>query len=126
MVSGGIMLSFVLAGITCAFVTMAYSELAAARGGRRRIHLHLQHARQIVAWLVGWGLVLEYSVSSATVAVGWSAYLNRLLKSAGIYLPQALTAGPMEGGTGKPAGHVDRLVYHRTVGSRHPGIRPRQ
>lgn len=96
----GIMLSFVLAGITCAFVAMAYSELAAALPVAGSGYTYTYSTLgEIVAWLVGWGLVLEYSVGSATVAVGWSAYLIGLLKSAGIYLPQALTAGPMEGGT---------------------------
>lgn len=95
----GIMLSFVLAGITCAFVALAYSELAAALPVAGSGYTYTYSTLgEIVAWLVGWGLILEYSVGSATVAVGWSAYLSGLLKSTGFHLPQALTAGPMEGG----------------------------
>lgn len=95
----GVMLSFILAGITCAFVAMAYSELAAALPVAGSGYTYTYSTLgELVAWVVGWGLILEYSVGSATVAVGWSAYLHGLLKSAGYELPHALTAGPMEGG----------------------------
>ena len=78
----GIMLSFILAGITCAFVALAYSELAAALPVAGSGYTYTYSTLgEIVAWLVGWGLILEYSVGSATVAVGWSAYLSGLLKS---------------------------------------------
>ncbi len=94
-----IMLSFVLAGITCAFVAMAYSELAAALPVAGSGYTYAYSTLgEFFAWAVGWGLILEYSVGAATVAIGWSAYFNGLLKAAGIHLPQALTAGPFDGG----------------------------
>ena len=95
----GIMLSFILAGITCGFVAMAYSELAAALPVAGSGYTYTYSTLgELIAWLVGWGLILEYSVGSATVAVGWSAYLSGLLKSAGTPLPAWLTSGPWEGG----------------------------
>ena len=64
----GIMLSFILAGITCAFVALAYSELAAALPVAGSGYTYTYSTLgEIVAWLVGWGLILEYSVGSATV-----------------------------------------------------------
>lgn len=51
-----------------------------------------------IAWVVGWSLILEYSLVVSTVAVGWSGYLTGFLKGIGIDMPLALTAGPYAGG----------------------------
>ena len=95
----GVMLSFVLAGITCIFVALAYSELAAtlpvAGSGYTYTYGTLG---EIFAWIVGWGLVMEYTIGASAVSVGWGAYFTGLLKSAGIILPAAFTSSPMNGG----------------------------
>lgn len=95
----GLMLSFALAGITVAFVCMAYSELAAMIPIAGSAYTYTYTALgEFVAWLVGWNLILEYSVGASAVAGGWSAYTVGILKSAGIDLPLALTAVPADGG----------------------------
>lgn len=95
----GIMLSFVLSGVACAFAALAYAELAAMVpiAGSAYTYSYASLG-EIVAWIVGWNLVLEYSVGASAVAAGWSGYVVGLLKSAGIVLPQAFTAVPADGG----------------------------
>nr|WP_092070084.1 amino acid permease [Dendrosporobacter quercicolus]NSL48120.1 amino acid permease [Dendrosporobacter quercicolus DSM 1736]SDM06051.1 amino acid/polyamine/organocation transporter, APC superfamily [Dendrosporobacter quercicolus] len=95
----GLMLSFVLAGITCAFVCLAYSELAAMVpiAGSAYTYTYTSLG-EFIAWLVGWNLILEYSVGASAVAGGWSAYMAGLLRSAGVELPKALTSVPADGG----------------------------
>lgn len=95
----GIMLSFVLSGLACAFAALAYAELAAMVPVAGSAYTYSYAALgEIIAWMVGWNLVLEYSVGSSAVAAGWSGYMVGLLKSAGIELPHALTAVPADGG----------------------------
>ena len=94
-----LMLSFVIASITCAFVALAYSEMASmvpVSGGS--YSYAYASVGEFMAWLVGWNMVLEYTVGASTVAGGWSAYVVGLLKSAGINLPIAWTAVPADGG----------------------------
>lgn len=92
-------LSFVLAGLTCIFVAFCYAELASMVPIAGSSYTYAYAALgEIVAWVVGWGLVLEYTVGSAAVATGWSAYMVGLLKQLGIVLPPALTLAPAEGG----------------------------
>lgn len=95
----GIMLSFVISGITCAFVCLVYAELASMMpiAGSAYTYTYTSLG-EILAWLVGWNLILEYSVGASAVAAGWSAYTVGVLKSAGINLPLAITAVPADGG----------------------------
>lgn len=95
----GIILSFILAGITCAFVAMAYSELSATLPVAGSAYTYTYGTLgELAAWTVGWGLVAEYSIGAAAVSVGWSAYVSALLASGGIHLPKILISGPAEGG----------------------------
>ncbi|EGO62209.1 amino acid permease [Acetonema longum] len=95
----GIMLSFVLSGLACVFAALAYAELAAMVPVAGSAYTYSYAALgEVVAWIVGWDLVLEYSVGSSAVAAGWSAYMVGLLKAGGINLPHALTAVPADGG----------------------------
>jgi APA family basic amino acid/polyamine antiporter len=95
----GIMLSFVISGLSCAFAALAYAELAAIVPIAGSAYTYSYAALgEIVAWIVGWNLVLEYSVGSSAVAAGWSGYMVGLLKSGGIELPKAFTAVPADGG----------------------------
>jgi basic amino acid/polyamine antiporter, APA family len=96
-----ILLSFVLAGVTCAFSALAYAELASTIPVAGSAYTYSYATLgELVAWIIGWDLILEYGVSVAAVAVGWGQYLNELLDSAfGFTLPQAISAPPGEGGT---------------------------
>lgn len=94
-----LMLSFLLASIACGFVSMAYSELASMVPVAGSAYAYAYTSvGEFFAWLVGWNLVLEYSVGASAVAGGWSAYVVGLLKTAGIELPAAWTSVPADGG----------------------------
>ena len=94
-----LMLSFVIASITCGFVSMAYSELASMVpvAGSSYAYAYTS-VGEFWAWLVGWNIILEYTVGASAVAGGWSAYVVGLLKSAGIELSKTWTAVPADGG----------------------------
>jgi APA family basic amino acid/polyamine antiporter len=95
----GIVLSFVLAGFACAFAALAYAELAACVGGCGSAYGYAYAGfGEFIAWLIGWDLILEYSVATAAVAIGWSGYLNNALTALGHPLPLELTRGPADGG----------------------------
>lgn len=94
-----VLLSFLIAGAICACVALCYAELASVMPASGSAYTYSYAAiGEIIAWIVGWALVLEYSVVCAAVAVGWSGYATAFLASAGIELPAALTAGPHAGG----------------------------
>lgn len=90
-----VVLSFVVAGLACAFAALAYAELAAMVGGCGSAYGYSYAAfGEIVAWIIGWDLILEYGVSVAAVANGWSGYFNNALTAIGLGLPDYLTKGP--------------------------------
>lgn len=94
-----LILSFVIASITCAFVSLAYSELASMVPVSGSAYTYTYASLgEFFAWLVGWNIILEYTVGACAVAGGWSAYLVGILKSGGVELPMALTTVPAEGG----------------------------
>jgi APA family basic amino acid/polyamine antiporter len=88
------MLSFVIAGTVCAFAALAYAELASMLPVAGSAYTYAYAVMgEFIAWLVGWNLILEYAVSAAAVAVGWSGYIVGLLESMHIEIPLALKAG---------------------------------
>jgi APA family basic amino acid/polyamine antiporter len=95
-----ILLSFVLAGVTCAFSALSYAELASTIPVSGSAYTYAYATLgELVAWIIGWDLILEYGVSVAAVAVGWGQYFNELLDSAfGLTLPAAIANPPGEGG----------------------------
>ncbi len=94
-----VVLSFIIAGLACAFAALSYAELSAAIGGCGSAYGYSYAAfGELVAWIIGWDLVLEYGVSVAAVANGWSGYFNNALTAIGLGLPDALTKGPEAGG----------------------------
>jgi len=94
-----VILSFVVAGIACGFAALAYAELASAVGGCGSAYGYSYVAfGELIAWIIGWDLILEYGVAVAAVANGWSGYLNNMLNAIGIPLPEALTKAPSMGG----------------------------
>src|SRR5919205_108843 len=95
-----IILSFVLAGLTCAFSALAYAELASSIPVSGSAYTYgYATMGELVAWIIGWDLILEYGVSVAAVAVGWGQYFNELLDTLfGLQLPDALANPPGEEG----------------------------
>lgn len=95
----GITLSFIIAAITSALCALTYSELATMFpvAGSTYSYSYVAFG-EIWAWLVGWNLILEYLVSAAAVAAGWSGTFVGMLKDYGINLPAAITTSPLSGG----------------------------
>ncbi|MEU6949142.1 amino acid permease [Streptomyces sp. NPDC046316] len=92
--------AFVFAGLTALFSALSYAELAGTIpvAGSSYSYAYATMG-EVVAWICGWCLLLEYGVSVAAVAVGWGDYLNELLDGTiGVTLPTALTAPPGDGG----------------------------
>ncbi len=91
--------SFMLAGITCIFVALVYTEIASsvpsAGGAYTFSYISLG---EIVAWLVGWVSIVQLCLGATTVAAGWSGYMMGILAQADIYLPYALVNIPSKGG----------------------------
>ena len=92
-----IVLAFVVAGFGCALAGLCYSEFAAMIpiAGSAYTYAYATMG-ELLAWIIGWDLVLEYAVGAATVSVGWSATLVALLNSFGIHLPARLVTSPFE------------------------------
>jgi len=94
-----IVLSYIIAGLACVFVALSYAELAASIGGCGSAYGYAYTGLgEIVAWIIGWDLLLEYGLGISTVAIGWSGYVNNALSSIGLALPNAFIKSPMEGG----------------------------
>jgi basic amino acid/polyamine antiporter, APA family len=94
-----IVLSFVIAGIPCVFVALAYAELAGRVGGCGASYGYSYAALgELPAWIVGWNAVFGIGVTVSAVANGWSGYVNDALTAAGLGLPEILTRGPAAGG----------------------------
>ena len=91
------MYSFVIAGFVCALTALVYSEIAAIVpvAGSAYTYSYAVFG-ELMAWMVGWALILEYAVAAAAVAVGWSGYINGFLHEIGYGLPLFLTAGPFD------------------------------
>jgi APA family basic amino acid/polyamine antiporter len=90
-----LMLSYVVAGITCIFAALCYAEFAAMAPVAGSAYTYAYATLgELFAWIIGWDLVLEYAVGSATVATGWSGYFQNVLAKVGIVLPQALRESP--------------------------------
>src|SRR3712207_4048125 len=95
-----VVVSFVLAAITAGFTALCYAELASTIpvAGSSYSYAYATLG-EVVAYVVGWCLLLEYAISAAAVSVGWSEYLNALLDdTTGVRIPDALSAAPGAGG----------------------------
>ncbi|HTX98709.1 MAG TPA: amino acid permease [Bacteroidota bacterium] len=93
----GVVLSFVVSGIACIFAALCYAEFAsmAPVAGSAYTYAYATLG-ELFAWIIGWDLVLEYAVGSSTVAHGWSAHFQDLLKSFGIIVPPAFASAPFD------------------------------
>ncbi len=96
----GLVFSFMIAGAACLFAALCYAEFATMvpLAGSAYTYSYASLG-EIWAWIIGWDLILEYSVSVAVVPVGWSGYMNNFLSEIGLVLPPALVNPPgVEGG----------------------------
>ncbi len=94
-----VILSFAIAGVICAAAALAYAEMATMipASGSAYTYTYVVIG-ELIAWVVGWSLILEYSLVVSAVAVGWSGYAAGFMESIGMPLPAALVQGPALGG----------------------------
>jgi basic amino acid/polyamine antiporter, APA family len=93
----GMMYSFIIAAVVCALTALVYAEIASMVPVAGSAYTYSYAVLgEIIAWSVGWALILEYAVAASAVAVGWSGYANGFLNSIGLGLPTFLTAGPAD------------------------------
>src|SRR5471030_214934 len=90
-------LAFLVAGLGCAFAGLCYAEFASMIpiAGSAYTYSYATMG-ELVAWIIGWDLVLEYAVGAATVGIAWSEYLNKLLEYVGLHIPYQWCHSPFE------------------------------
>jgi APA family basic amino acid/polyamine antiporter len=92
-----LILSFTIAGIACIFAALCYAEFASMVPVAGSAYTYAYATLgELFAWIIGWDLVLEYAVAASTVAHGWSAHFQDLLRSVGIRFPGAFATGPFD------------------------------
>ncbi|HSD75705.1 MAG TPA: amino acid permease [Steroidobacteraceae bacterium] len=94
-----IVLSFVLAGFVCVLAALSYAELAAVVGGSGSAYGYAYVVLgELIAWIIGWALILEYCIGVSAVAIGWSGYFASGMQAIGVPLPTELVTAPHAGG----------------------------
>ncbi|PRZ15371.1 amino acid/polyamine/organocation transporter (APC superfamily) [Laceyella sediminis] len=89
----GIMISFLISGLACALTALCYAEFATLVPVSGSVYTFAYATLgELIAWIIGWDLILEYLLAVSLVSAGWSGYLQSLLQGLGISLPTALTA----------------------------------
>src|SRR6266576_4335679 len=90
-------LAFILAGFGCAFAGLCYAEFASMIpiAGSAYTYSYATMG-ELVAWIIGWDLCLEYAVGAATVAIAWSEYFNKVLEYVGMHVPYEWCHSPLE------------------------------
>jgi basic amino acid/polyamine antiporter, APA family len=88
-----LILSFILSGLACVFAALCYAEFASAApvSGSAYTYSYATFG-ELIAWILGWDLILEYGLASSAVASGWSGYFQGLLAGFGIHFPKAITS----------------------------------
>src|SRR6186997_3236946 len=90
-------ISMALVGVACAFAGLCYAEMASAVPVAGSAYTYSYATMgELIAWIIGWDLVLEYAAGAATVGVGWSGHLVSLLSQLGITIPSALSSAPFQ------------------------------
>ena len=115
-------MSYLAAGLACAFAALCYAEFASMIpiAGSAYTYAYATLG-ELVAWMIGWDLILEYAVGSMTVAIGWSGYMQRLLAGFGITLPRR-PGRRAAGRHHQPARGADRARHHGAADHRHPRV----
>lgn len=90
----GVILLFVITAVTCGFTALCYAEFASRIpvAGSAYTYSYISFG-EVIAWVIGWALILEYAIGNIVVAISWSAYFNNILSMIGIELPEWLTVG---------------------------------
>src|SRR6202451_1080523 len=90
-----VVLSFIFAGVACAFAGLCYAEFASLIPIAGSAYTYgYATLGELIAWIIGWDLILEYLFAAGTVAVGWGGYVVSFLKDFGITIPVAFTSAP--------------------------------
>src|SRR6478609_950314 len=91
----GISTLFIITAITCGFSALCYAEFASRVpiAGSAYTYAYVSFG-EIIAWIIGWALILEYAIGNIVVAISWSSYFNHLLEAIGVNLPGWLTVDP--------------------------------
>ncbi len=107
-----VILSFAVAGAVCAFAALSYAEMATLMPHAGSAYSYSYATLgELVAWVIGWSLILEYTLVCSAVSVGWSGYASGLIEQAHWAVPKALLAGPEAGGlVNLPAVFIALLV----------------
>ncbi len=97
----GISILFIITAVTCGFSALCYAEFASRVpiAGSAYTYAYVSFG-ELIAWIIGWALILEYAIGNIVVAISWSGYFNNLLEGFGLHLPPWLTTDP---GTAKAA-----------------------
>src|SRR5678816_1264598 len=92
-----LVISMIIAGVACGFAGLCYAEFASMIpiAGSAYTYTYATMG-ELLAWIIGWDLVLEYAIGAATVGIAWSEYLHKLLEYVGVHLPYAWTHSPFE------------------------------
>ncbi len=90
----GVIFLFLITAVTCGFTALCYAEFAARVpvSGSAYTYSYVTFG-EVIAWIIGWALILEYAIGNVVVAISWSAYFNNILKAFGVQLPDWLTIG---------------------------------
>ena len=90
----GVIFLFMITAVTCGFTALCYAEFASRVpvSGSAYTYSYVTFG-EMIAWIIGWALILEYAIGNVVVAISWSAYFNNILKAVGINLPDWLTIG---------------------------------
>ncbi len=122
----GMMAAFVIAGIVCAVAALCYAEMAAMVPVSGSAYTYSYAVMgELIAWMVGWALILEYAVAAGAVSVGWSGYVVGLLENAfSMDIPDMLVRGPYDGGiVNLPAMGIAGLVtWLLVIGTRESAV----
>ncbi len=90
----GVIFLFMITAVTCGFTALCYAEFASRVpvSGSAYTYSYVTFG-EMIAWIIGWALILEYAIGNVVVAISWSAYFNNILKTIGIHLPDWLSIG---------------------------------
>ncbi len=102
-----ITLSFILGAFACAFAGLCYAEMASTVpiAGSAYTYAYATMG-ELIAWIIGWDLILEYALGAVTVAIGWSGYVVSFLKNIGVVVPPAFAGSPFSYDAAEHAWHV--------------------
>jgi APA family basic amino acid/polyamine antiporter len=108
-----IALSFVLAAVACAFAGLCYAEMASMVPVAGSAYTYAYATLgELIAWIIGWDLILEYALGATTVAIGWSGYVVSFLKDLGVMVPDQYAGSPLAYDAATQAWHATSAVLN--------------